>query len=362
MSRRLNEARTPSSRHYGYSSARVRGMRAHLLKPAMLDKMMEADDVTQLIQLLDETDYAQDLDAELIAGRTADAIDEALKVNIVRTFQKVMNLINDEAFDIVSTLLGHWDLFNVKSVIRGKHVHLPADQIVESLYAVGQFTPIELKDLARQSDVTAVADTLGTWGAAYARPLRNAMPEYVKDGDLAALELALDRHYGAWAHARLKGKGRRKWMALHLLGVQIDSTNLLTALRLLSADMSDIDALRFFLPGGAVIRQDLFLKLVGMSDIDEVLDALKPTPYGAALDAVGLAYLERSSISVFERALEDYVVRKSLAAGLEDPVGVGIVISFLYAKQNEVTNLRIIVKGRSVRMPAERMRKELIRV
>ena len=38
------------------------------------------------------------------------------------------------------------------------------------------------------------------------------------------------------------------------------------------------------------------------------------------------------------------------------------LIGYLWAKQNEITNLRIIVKGKAVGMPADRMRKELILV
>jgi vacuolar-type H+-ATPase subunit C/Vma6 len=39
-----------------------------------------------------------------------------------------------------------------------------------------------------------------------------------------------------------------------------------------------------------------------------------------------------------------------------------VAISYLWAKQNEITNLRIIVKGKSVGMPVDRVRKELILV
>jgi len=35
-------------------------------------------------------------------------------------------------------------------------------------------------------------------------------------------------------------------------------------------------------------------------------------------------------------------------------------VSYLWTKANEVTNLRIVVKGVSVGMPEERMREELI--
>jgi V/A-type H+-transporting ATPase subunit C len=73
-------------------------------------------------------------------------------------------------------------------------------------------------------------------------------------------------------------------------------------------------------------------------------------------------YVEVGSVSVFERALEDYLMRKALSTAVGDPLGVGVIIGYLWAKQNEVTNLRIIVKGLSVGMPEDRVRKELILV
>ncbi|MFU8891731.1 MAG: V-type ATPase subunit, partial [Anaerosomatales bacterium] len=45
-----------------------------------------------------------------------------------------------------------------------------------------------------------------------------------------------------------------------------------------------------------------------------------------------------------------------------DPLGIGVAVSYLWAKQNEITNLRIIVKGKAVGMPEDRVREELILV
>jgi V/A-type H+-transporting ATPase subunit C len=123
-----------------------------------------------------------------------------------------------------------------------------------------------------------------------------------------------------------------------------------------------MDPMEFYLEGGAYISRELFASLTQLSDVDEVLDQLKPTPYAKQLESVIALYFEEGSLAVFERALEDYVMRDALDAGHGDPLGVGITIGYLWAKQNEVTNLRIIVKGTSVGMPADRMRKELILV
>ena len=349
-----------SKKDYGYSNARVRGMRSRLQKQAFMDSLMGAKDFGVVIQSLLETEYGPDLEEQLLHGRTSGQIDLALKDNMVRTFRKVLTFANDESLEVLSALLGRWDLFNIKTIIRGRHMSLSADEIIESMMPVGQLTQIDLDELARQQSVKSVVDTLATWKLPFAVPLRAAMPEYIESGNLAVLELALDKYYMEWAARRLKGRGVNQRLSRRFLGTQIDTINLLTCFRLLNADLGDQDALRFFLPGGTHVSEQLFRDLSSMSDVDEVYDRLKRTPYGRPVEDVAIKYIESGSISVFERALEDYLMRRAFAAGRGDPLGVGIVISYLWMKANEVTNLRIIVKGISVGMPVERMREELI--
>jgi V/A-type H+-transporting ATPase subunit C len=287
-------------------------------------------------------------------------VDEALKDNMVRTFQKVMSVSNDEARRLLTTLLGRWDLFNIKTIIRGKHMNFPDEVIIDSLIAVGQLTQVDAEELAKQVGVKGVVDTLATWGLPFAVPLRETLPEYNESADLSLLELALDRYYYQWAAKRLKGRRANVTLARTFLGTQVDTINLLTCLRLLNSDLPPEDAARFFLSGGMRVSEGLFTDLASMSDVDEVFQRLKRTPFGRSLEEVALAYIEKGSISVFERALEDYLFRAAFATGKGDPLGVGISISYLWAKANEVTNMRIVVKGVSVGMPVERMREELI--
>jgi V/A-type H+/Na+-transporting ATPase subunit C len=355
------KAPTPG-RDYGYGNARVRGMRSRLLTPRFFDDLMATTEVSKIIQMLIDTEYGPDIETAIIKGRTPAAMDEAFRANMVATFQKVMGFLNAEAYGLMSTLLGRWDLFNVKSIIRGKHMHLKAEEIEDGLYAVGALTPVELHVLVNLEDMRAVVDTLVTWGSPYAVPLRENIASYNESGNLATLELALDRYYFGWAAGRLRGRRANIVLARRILGLQADSVNLLTTFRLLKSDIGDIDPRIFYLPGGAHIDEALFNSMTGMSDVDEVLDALKNTPYARHLEKVVANYIDEGSLSVFERALEDYVMRKALDAGRGDPLGVGITIGYLWAKQNEVTNLRIIVKGTAVGMPADRMRKELILV
>ncbi|MBF4509602.1 MAG: ATP synthase A1 subunit C [Aeromicrobium sp.] len=350
----------PTGRDYGYTNARVRGMRSRLLKQAFFDDLMSSADIGAVIQKVLQTEYGPELEDRILHGRTATQVDEALKDNMVGTFRKVMSVSNDEGRRLLTTLLGRWDLFNVKTIIRGIHMHLDHAVITDSLITVGQLSQVDADELARQSTVQGVVDTLATWRLPFAVPLREALPEYLESEDLSILELALDRYYYDWAAKKLKGRRENVRLARAFLGTQVDTINLLTCLRLLNSDLPAEDALRFFLPGGVRVTEGLFIELAGMSDVDEVFQRLKRTPFGAPLEEVAIAYIEKGSVSVFERALEDYLFRRAFATSKGDPLGIGISISYLWAKANEVTNLRIVVKGISVGMPVERMREELI--
>jgi len=346
----------------GYANARLRGMRSHLLPRGFYERLIEDTDLAQVTKDLMETDYASDLEEQLVHGRTAAVIDDALKNNMVRAYTKVLKFLHPDARKLLSTLLGRWDVFNIKTILRGTQNHVSYEDMKSSFFPVGYLSLEELEALAKFDDVRTIIDTMAMWGYVYASPLRRAYPEFSRTGDLAALELALDRQYAEWAASRLVGEAADVEVARRVLGMQVDTSNLVMVLRLLKADVEQARAKDYYFEGGSVIRRDKFLQLAQLSDVDEVLDQLRSTVYAEALDAAALRYLENASLPVFERALEDLLMRRALLAGIRDPNGVGIAIAYLYGKQNEVTNVRIIVKGKAVGMPADRVREELILV
>ncbi|HET6351325.1 MAG TPA: V-type ATPase subunit [Coriobacteriia bacterium] len=349
-------------RDYGYPNARLRGMRSHLIKAEALERLMETNDLHDLIQELMQTEYAPDLEEALIKGRGAAEIAEGLRLNLVRTYRKVFGFLNEEAKDVCGTLLGRWDIFNIKTIVRGRHVHLSAGEIAESLLPVGELSQVDLDVLLAQNDIRGVVDTATTWDLPQAPALREGFVEFQKSGELADLELALDRYFARWAAQRLAGKNRNYAMGRRLLGMQIDILNLIMLFRSARENLSNEQAERYFLLGGHGLELEMYIRLSALSDIDEVLDGLRATHYGKVLEDVAPLYLETMSIATFERALEDYLTRKMIAVGATDPLGVGIPIAYLWSKQNEVTNVRIITKAKDIGIPADRTRRELILV
>ncbi len=347
---------------YGYSNARIRGMRARLLKTERLDQFLGATEIRQIIQELSHTEIGPFLEETLIQGLNAHSVDEALKRNLVATYRKVLGFLNPEAHYICITLLGRWDVFNLKSVIRGKHMQLSAEQINEGVLPVGQLSQFDIDGLLAQADIRAVVDVATTWELPQAPALRDGYHVYQQTGDLADLELALDRYYAQWATQRLSRKGKNFAIARSILNRQVDILNLVMVFRAARENLAPEQAQDYFLLGGSELSLEMFQRLAALSDVDEILDGLRGTRYGKLLDETAPRYLETLSVSVFERALEDQFVRGVLALASSDPLGIGIPIAYLWGKLNEVTNLRIIVKGVAVGMPADRTRRELILV
>jgi V/A-type H+-transporting ATPase subunit C len=357
----VERERRKSQTDVGYANARIRAMRTRLLRPSQYEDLMASTDVRDIIESLSATEYSEDLDRELIHGRTAEQVDEALKDNLVRTHEQVLGFLNPRSQKLLDALLAKWDLFNIKTILRAKHNELGMDKVRESVMPAGYLTAVEIEALAKQEDIGAVIDTLAMWGVMYAKPLREAFGRYVETNNLSELELAADKAYTAWADKQLAGRGDDKRVSRDILGTQIDVLNLLSIFRLINAEVPPDDARRFYLPGGKHISESAYVRLVGMSDIDEVINQLKSTPYSPVLDEAALRYLERGSLSTFERAMEMELMRRARSAG-RDIDGIGVSIAYLLMKLNEITNLRIIVKGKEVGMPADRVREELIDV
>ncbi len=352
------------AKDYGYCNARVRGMRSHLLDRATLEQLISAQDLNAQIRMLSQTPYKSDVEAALIHGHTVASVDRALRANVGRTWQLVLKVLPRQGVGLVKSVLSSWDIFDLKTILRGVHTHLSQPEIVESLMPAATLSAVELSELAAAGSVPSVVDTLATWQLPYSKPLDAVLSEYLKSGDLAPLELALDRWYYASVAARLRKKrhdaGAR--LVARIVGTMVDVENLRTAFRLVRTGLTSEAIAGYWLEGGTHISQEAFSVLCAAEDIEGVLTALRRTPYAKPLEAAAVTYLQEGSLSVLERTLEDLITREVLLARRVDPLGIGIVLSFLWAKQNEVSNIRIAVTGRSVGLPEERMRRELILV
>ena len=72
--------------------------------------------------------------------------------------------------------------------------------------------------------------------------------------------------------------------------------------------------------------------------------------------------LKAGKISVLEKELEKYLIKLGISRFLGDPLSIAIPIAYIWAKYNEITNIRIIARCKTADVPEKELRGELVYV
>ncbi|MGB8220041.1 MAG: V-type ATPase subunit [Methanoregula sp.] len=347
---------------WGYINARMRGMKSQLLDHHTLDNLILQPDLGSLIGELEKTPYHDDIiEAK---GRYAGmpCIEYALRKNFVRTFRKILAFSErEEAENYIRIFLHRWDIQNIKTILRGKNIHVTNEEILDCLVPVGELDEATLTELVRQQDTKAVIDLLATWRIPWAKPLTTAFPEFARGGDLAMLECALDRYYYDEALRAAKGPDANNAMIRRILSLEIDVVNIKTVLRMIRDHIDQEEAKKFLLAGGQEFNLRKLSRILALHTIEDALAEMAVFRY-QFLSGIPEAAVKAQKISVIEKELERYLVQQGTRAFRGDPLSVASLIGYFWAKYNEITNIRVIARCKTADFPIEHLREELVYV
>lgn len=356
---------------YGYSNARIRAMKAALLSGGFFKYLLSLEKIDEMINAFEGTPYEKDVGEGVLLYKGAKGIEEGLKKNLIKDFRKLITKVTSgQVREMTKLILGRWDVHNLKTIIRGKHIGASQKDIIESLIPAGIIGEPALLELTKRLDIKEVIDLLTTWEVPYAIPLRRNYFQYTKDREVANLEFALDKFYYKNAIRTIKGNRfveilRRDWnrkVLLELFRFEIDFINIMTVLRLSREIIEEETIVQYFLENGKYIDRDMFIRLARLKATEDIVDSLKDTPYHAALKKGLQEYFTSGLVSPIQRRLEELIMRRSIELFKEYPLSIAPVIAYIWAKYNEVVNLRILVRCKAVKMPDDKIWGSLILV
>ena len=347
---------------YGYINARMRGMKSRLLDRRALDDLVFLPDIESLIADLEKTPYKDEIIEAKVKYSGVLCIEYALRKNFTRTFQKILAIVKeDEAERYITIFLHRWDVQNIKTILRGKYIHVTNEEILDCLVPAGELDEATLIELIRQPDVRAVIDMLATWGIEFSKPLTEKFSEFSDTRDLAILECALDRYYYQNSLETVKKPSYNNILIRNLISLEIDVVNIKTILRMIRDHIDEDEAKKFLINGGKEFDPKRLSQLLGLHSIKDVLSELEQTPY-RFLTVVSENAIRTQKISIIEKQLEKFLIQKGTSAFLGDPLSVASVIGYFWAKYNEITNIRIISRCKTADFPIEQLKEELVYV
>lgn len=292
---------------YAYTNTRVRVMKSKLLTPETYRKLlkMQSDEITRY---LEETEYKKEIDELAVRYEGINLIEYGLTQNLENTFNKIYNFSIGLSKEQIKLYLKKWDIWNVKTILRGKYANASKDEITNSIVAAGSSPLSFWKNVIDKADsVNDVIEML------HGNPFYEELKE--NSDDLGKMEDLLDRFYYGFVLEHAEPELRK------YIVEEINTINTLNSLR--SEYLSDYN---YWIEGGTELIQ-----------VSQDLEKLEKRIF-----------------------LRKNLVQGALKMVHEFKKNIRPVLGYFVAKENEIRNLRIIVRGKHAGLPVETIEAQLV--
>ncbi|GAB3023805.1 V-type ATP synthase subunit C [Natronobiforma cellulositropha] len=339
-----------------YVNARVRSRRAVLFADEDYRKLIRMGP-SEIARFMEETEYEREINALGTRFSGVDLIEYALNRNLAKHFDDLLDWSEGRLYDLIGRYLRKFDVWNVKTIIRGIYTETPTEEVSTDLIRAGELPDSTLDRLLEVDEIDDVIEILG--GTVFYEPLSEAYQEFEETGALVSLENALDREF--YEHL-LDDLGRPQEgpdaLYVEFLEAEIDFLNARNALRLARSG-ADLDPAAYYIEGGVLFTQAELSRLVGNYDelVDHIADSGR---YGDRLGGALARLREADSLIQFEHAMDAALLEYADTLSSIYPVSVSAVLSYILAKEREVENIRAIARGREVGLTEAEIEDELV--
>jgi V/A-type H+-transporting ATPase subunit C len=336
------------SKKYAYITARVRAMKSKLMAREVYPKMMNME-IVEITRFIGESEYKQDVDelAQRFSG--IDLLEHALNQNLARTYRKLIRVSQDEPNYLITEYLRQWDIWNIKTILRGKYYGAPADEILEAVVAAGQLGYRQLTDIANMDSIQEIKIALAH------TPYYSAIAAY-ETGELSDVENSLDKLYYSRLLASI-GKSKGEKLSLKYIKSEIDLKNLKTLFRTKKADLAKDEIIELLIPGGMELKNGDLNRMASLPWSD-FLKALEDHVYWNDLSEV--VKEDMPSLMDVEAVLDKYAIGYASRVSHYYPLSILPIYDYMLRKNMEINNIRIIVRGKESALPEEIIKKHLV--
>jgi V/A-type H+/Na+-transporting ATPase subunit C len=344
------KSRPQGHSNYAYTTARVRAMKSKLLPQETYPRLMnmQIDEITRFIE---EFEYKEDVDelARLYEG--VDLIEHALNRNLAVTFTKLISISEGELNFLISEYLKKYDIWNIKTILRGKYCGASTDDILEAVVAAGRLSYTFISELAAKTTYEDVIASLLT--SEYSLILKDY------DGkNLSEIENRLDKmYYYDLFQAIGNPKSKDRKLFSKFIRTDIDLKNLVTLFRLKKYGLTDLSMADLLIEGGLRLKIKEIERMLSLS-FEDFLVELENTPYWEEIsDCCGP---KMDSLIYVETRLRKLRLKSAASFSHVYPLSIVPIMDYVLSKENEVSNLRMIIRGKAVGLSDEEIKNQLV--
>lgn len=315
------------------SSVRIRHAEKKLLTKQQLQRLADAKNLEDAIKLLNETSYS----SELSKLDRPENYEQVLSEVLNKTYKEAMEISPEKS--LVEILSCKYDYHNLKVLVKENILKEKFD----SMYCMLDENEIEaFRELALKNDEGLSKD------------FKECLDSFETTKDPQDIDIFIDKKY--FEKVLSLAEEFKLEMITEYFKAMIDFINLRTFIRCRKQNQVKETLEKVLIKGGD-IETDKILDMF-YEDIEILPIKLKAYKIGRVLSKIVEEYKNTNSLNSFEKSMDDYLVEivrkaKSIHYGAE------VIFSFLFAKELEIKNLRLILVGKVNGLSADFIKERL---
>lgn len=315
------------------SSVRIRHAEKKLLTKQQLQRLADAKNLEDAIKLLNETSYS----SELSKLDRPENYEQVLSEVLNKTYKEAMEISPEKS--LVEILSCKYDYHNLKVLVKENILKEKFD----SMYCMLDENEIEaFRELALKNDEGLSKD------------FKECLDFFETTKDPQDIDIFIDKKY--FEKVLSLAEEFKLEMITEYFKAMIDFINLRTFIRCRKQNQVKETLEKVLIKGGDV-ETDKILDMF-YEDIEILPIKLKAYKIGRVLSKIVEEYKNTNSLNSFEKSMDDYLVEivrkaKSIHYGAE------VIFSFLFAKELEIKNLRLILVGKVNGLSADFIKERL---
>ncbi len=328
---------------YPYMNARVR-----VMKSTMIDK----DEYNRLIKMspagitkfMGETAYKKEIDELAMKYHGVDLIEAALNLNAARSFNKLIRISSGRAETLIQAYLVRYDIYNLKTILRGKNVSMDEKKIRKLLIPAGRLDMAALDILLKKE--TSAEILIASKVVRTDKDFLAAINVCEKGKCLCSIEDALDKNYYNMLMELSHTMPKQGRYVRAFLKTEIDLLNLKVLFRLVREKLPKKDIIDKLVFSGEKLTRKKLMELAGSKDCEELYSALSGTGYDTVLEKSMDDLRHKNELGTSEIALEKHWLRQVDLMLHQHPLSIGPILGYMVGKDIEIRNLRMLVRAK----------------
>jgi len=328
---------------YAALHARVRVLYGALLTPQEQARLCEAADLPALLVMLKETAYGPYLNSLDEKDAQPRRILSLIKKRIADTYLVLIHSAPASARPLLTQVFRHFELDNLKAVLRGIAAGSGWEDIRGILFPLGPLTVIPAEEMVAAGTIEAALARMPH--TPYSASSARALKRYSEEQSLFPMEVALDLDYwrALWIDLhRLADRDRSE--ALRILGRWLDLNNLMWAMRYrIYHHLSEEEIINYTLPFGYRTRDDDIRAIAAGADIARIVERLYPGDN----QVEALLQEPERGLPKLELQLQRLLRAHLTAAFTGYPFHIGLPLAVVLLLEMELQDLNVLVEAKA---------------